>query len=106
MSFFGRWEIESTEMWGRDYIDLLERGHFLIAADGTGSFVFGNMCGGIDGYTSKAGSIFEFTWDAVCDDGDRCSGRGRFELDPSGLVATGIFAIHLGDISAIQVVRC
>lgn len=105
MSFFDRWEIESMEVWDRDYIDLLERGHFKIAADGTGSFVFGNMRGGIDGYTSECGRIFEFTWDATGDDGDLHSGRGRFEMEAGGNTCVGVFAIHLGDISKIRVRR-
>ncbi|MEM1143654.1 MAG: hypothetical protein AAGI88_13825 [Pseudomonadota bacterium] len=105
MSFTGRWEIESMEVWGREYIDLLERGHFEVSANGTGSFVFGNLRGGIHGQARDDDRVFEFSWEAMEDRGDIRSGRGRLEIGADSATCTGVFAIHMGDVSKMVLKR-
>lgn len=60
--------------WG-DYIDLIDKGHFEILADGTGELVFGAIDASLDGETVKYRRRVEYTWQGDCE-GDGISGRG------------------------------
>lgn len=103
VDYLGRWDIDSMELWPKDYIDCNEPGHFLIAADGTGNFIFGAVEASIDGYYCKETGRFEYTFQGT-NDRDPICGRGWFFFESSETGVGSIF-IHMGDVSAIELQR-
>lgn len=65
-------KIEGMEMWDRDYIDLIEPGHFLFEKDGPGEFVCGIMRGFMDCRYDKAALKIKFSWQGVCESDNYC----------------------------------
>jgi len=92
------------DAWDQDFVDLLEPGHFSIRADGSGSFVFGAVQGGMDCRKEDAegGPRLAFTWEG-CDEMDPASGRGWIQVDGGEL--TGHIFFHLGDDSGFRAKR-
>ena len=99
----GRWDIESMEMWDREYIDLIEPGYFLINADGTGEFLFGVVSGSMDGRLYGESGRFEFSWEGG-DDNDPACGRGWLVFQHSNS-ANGKIYFHMGDESSLKLAR-
>ncbi|WP_234892769.1 hypothetical protein [Sinorhizobium meliloti] len=44
----GRWRIVEADLWGRDYLDLVEPATITIRANGHGEIAFGAMQAGLD----------------------------------------------------------
>ncbi len=99
----GRWRIEEMSEWDKDYIDMMEEGHFQIMKDGSGSFVFGVLYGEVDGEWTENGTSYSYSWIGSCE-GDEISGRGSFRLLSPDL-AEGQFSIYRGDKSKIKIRR-
>ena len=102
----GRWSIDSTSMWDRDYIDEEVPGYFDFGANGLGSFQFGYVQGDVDYRVTERGDkpTVEFSFE-VGDgaDGMPCVGRGWMTLD--GETLKGMFFFHRGDESEIELRR-
>lgn len=99
--FAGRWLIEEMELWDRDFIDLIEQGHFTFEADGSGSFAFGAVNGYM--YCKKSKGKLEFTFEGE----DECtpvSGRGYVKILKDGKLIGRIY-FHQGDDSAFTALR-
>lgn len=64
----GRWRIVEADLWGRDYLDLVEAGTITIRANGFGEITFGAMQAGLD--LAYSTSSVSFTWSG-CDEWTR-----------------------------------
>lgn len=100
-SFTGKWLIEEMELWDRDFIDLVERGHFTFESDGNGFFNFGAVSGYMDCKINK--DRLEFTFEGE-DEGDSASGYGHVNL-LDGDKLSGRIYFHQGDDSGFTAVR-
>jgi hypothetical protein len=102
MSVVGRWRIVEMELWDQDAVDLVAQGFIEFQPDGTGSFGFIAVQGGVDWREApregRPGS--EFSWEGF-DDGDPASGRGWARLEPDGEMRGRLY-FHLGDDSGFH----
>lgn len=98
----GRWFIKETELWDRDFLDMLEPAHMDFNKNGLGYFIFGAVQGEMDYVRCERGGkqAVEFTW-AGDDDGHEASGRGWAELEEDGTLSGRIF-FHMGDNSGFR----
>lgn len=96
----GKWRIVSSDMWDRDFLDLVEPAYILFSPQGRGEFVFGAVTGTMD--CSFGGNTAFFTW-IGSDEMDEVSGSGEAELDDDGSLTIDLKR-HLGD-EAILVAR-
>jgi len=88
-------------MWGQDFFDLIEPGHYRFDENGLGYFIFGAVEGQIDYRLSDDGQRFELSWSGNEEGGEK-SGRGWFEvISPD--TAEGRFYIHCGDESVLEI---
>lgn len=101
--FVGRWRITWMEMWGQDYVDLVEPGYFEFDEENMGQFVFGAVSGWIDARASSRTPLIEYSWQGACEGDDLC-GRGWFEF-PNPNKGEGMLFIHCGDESGIIIER-
>lgn len=99
----GRWRIKWMEMWDQEFVDLVEPGCFQFGEDGLGFFIFGAVQGQIDYRASDDETRVDFSWSGN-DEGREKSGRGWFEFQ-SATLAKGLFFIHCGDESAVELER-
>ena len=99
--FAGKWLIKEMELWDRDFIDLVERGHFTFEQDGSGSFAFGAVSGYMDCKGSKGKLEFTFQGEDEC---DPTSGRG-YVKSAKGNKLSGRIYFHDGDDSRFTAVR-
>lgn len=97
----GSWRITESDLWDRDYLDLVGPATMTIRADGDGEIVFGAMQASLD--VEYAGSMVLFTW-AGFDEMDKVSGSGSAELLDDGTVEIE-FAYHLGDEAVLKALR-
>jgi len=98
-----RWEIESMELWAKDYIDCNEPGYVKINADGTGEFVFGAVSASIDGEFCKETNRSEYSWEGI-NDRDPICGRDWYMFE-NAHAAKGQLFIPIGDSSLITLAR-
>ncbi|MDA3922681.1 MAG: hypothetical protein PF501_18690 [Salinisphaera sp.] len=101
-AFDGYWKITWMQEWDRDFVDLVEPGHFRFEGD-IGNFVFGAVTGQLDLRYGAEGDHVAFSW-AGMDEGDDVSGRGWLQLTAAD-TAEGRLLIHLGDESDIRLER-
>ncbi|MBV7518356.1 hypothetical protein [Ensifer sp. ENS12] len=92
----GRWRIVEADLWGRDYLDLVEPATITIRANGHGEIAFGAMQAGLElGYSTSMVSFDEL---------DEVSGDGHAELLDSGSIEI-TFAYHNGDEAILKAKR-
>ena len=99
--FLGKWRIVEMEQWDRDYIDLVVPGYIKFERDGTGSFQFGVVEGGLDFRIEVIGGAesIEFLWFWNSEIDEAC-GRGWAMLQ--GQMLNGRIFIHGSDDSAFR----
>lgn len=99
--FVGNWRITHMDEWDQNFVDLEAPGHFTIREDGTGSFAFGAVKGGIDCQIERdfGNEVLMFSWDGT-DECDPASGRGWVKV--TGKQMEGHLFFHLGDDSAFK----
>jgi hypothetical protein len=68
----GKWRIVETDLWGKDYLDMLEPAFIAFKDDGRGEFRFGCVTAGLDCHYSSAAA--DFTWQGA-DEMDEASGE-------------------------------
>jgi len=120
--FIGTWHITAMALWDDDYVNMERQAFIEIGPDSLGSFQFGLVRGGLDGYidaleeTSGSESSrqrlasvratparFAFTWDGL-DELDEVSGSGWMRLTGTD-EAVGLIKIHGGDRSTFRALR-
>lgn len=89
----GRWRIIATDLWDKDYLDMLGPAHITFQADGAGEFAFGVVTAGLQCYYSSDGA--SFTW-AGFDEMDEISGDGSADLADDGTLE-GEICFYNGD---------
>jgi hypothetical protein len=89
----GKWRIVETDLWGKDYLDMLEPAFIAFKDDGRGEFRFGCVTAGLDCHYSSAAA--DFTWQGA-DEMDEASGDGLALLEDDGSL-TGEISFHRGD---------
>lgn len=97
----GKWRIIEMEMWGSDFLDLVEPAYVRFDAQGRGAFVFGAVYGSLD--CRYGPDSVDFTWQGS-DEMDEACGDGDAELDEDGLL-TGEIRFHGGDHSTLKARR-
>lgn len=89
----GKWRIVSSDVWDRDFLDLVEPAYILFSPQGGSEFAFGAVTGTMD--CSFGGNTAFFTW-VGSDEMDEVSGSGEAELDDDGTLTVNLNR-HLGD---------
>ncbi|NKW71836.1 hypothetical protein HGD85_02395 [Rhodobacteraceae bacterium R_SAG10] len=89
----GKWRIISSDMWDRDFLDLVEPAYIVFSPQGGGEFVFGAVTGSMD--CRYGGNTAFFTW-IGSDEMDEVSGSGEAELDDDDTLTIDLHR-HLGD---------
>ena len=79
----GRWRIIEADLWGRDYLDLVQSAYLQIDRDGQAEFAFGCITAG--GELEYSRTIVYFRWSGF-DEGDKVSGNGSAELQEDGTI--------------------
>jgi hypothetical protein len=103
--FIGTWHIYSMEMWDESYFNMETQAFITVRPENLGSFQFGLVSGGLDGYLERTGAKqrFVFTWEGN-DEMDPASGSGWLRLkDENELL--GSIKFHLGDRSKFRARR-
>ena len=73
----GRWRIVQADLWGRDYLDLVEPAYLQIGNDGWAEFAFSAVNASAELEYSRC--IVFFRWSGF-DEADEISGHGSAEL--------------------------
>lgn len=94
----GRWRIVETDLWDREYLDMLDPAHITFQAGGRGEFAFGCVSATLHGHLNGAGAFF--TWSGF-DENDEVSGEGAAELQSDGTLS-GEICFHNGDEAAFK----
>jgi len=89
----GKWRITKSDLWDKDYLDLVEPAHAIFQDDGHGEIAFGAMNAGLD--LEYAKTMVFFTWEGF-DEMDEVRGSGSAELNDDGTLSIE-FAYHNGD---------
>lgn len=89
----GKWRIVSSDLWDRDFLDLVEPAYILFSPQGGSEFVFGAVTGTMD--CSFGENTVFFTW-IGSDEMDEVSGSGEAEMDDNGTLTVDLNR-HLGD---------
>ncbi len=97
----GRWRITESDLWGRDFLDLVGPAHLELGDRGLGSFSFGAVSANIDYRVSLRDDrpAVEFSWEGY-DEDMQVTGRGWAMLDEAGNLRVHLF-FHCGDDSAL-----
>jgi hypothetical protein len=103
--FIGTWHIYSMELWDESYFNEETQAFIQIGPDNLGSFQFGLVGGGVDGYLEGRGRSqrFVFTWEGS-DEMDPASGGGWLQLKGENELL-GSIKFHLGDRSRFRARR-
>ena len=80
-AILGRWRIVETDLWAKDYLDMVEPAHITFQADGTGEFAFGCVNATLRCHYSHDGA--SFTW-AGFDEMDEVNGEGSADIADDG----------------------
>ena len=97
----GRWRIVESDLWDRDYLDLVEPAFLHIDPDGTGELAFGVVTAALD--VDYARTVVFFTF-IGSDEGDEVSGSGSAELGDDGVLEIEI-SFHNGDDAILKASR-
>jgi hypothetical protein len=97
----GRWRIVEADLWGRDYLDLVEPAYIAFARNGQGEFAFGAVSATME--LEYASRIIFFRWSGF-DEGDEITGSGSAELDDDGTIEIEI-SPHDGDAAVLKARR-
>lgn len=97
-SLAGKWRIVEMELWGADFLDMLEPAYIAFDGKGSGEFLFGCVIASLDCDDTPGGT--EFTWQGH-DEMDEASGDGFAELEDDGSL-TGEIHFHNGDESTFK----
>jgi hypothetical protein len=103
--FIGTWHIYSMEMWDESYFNMETQAFITVRPENLGSFQFGLVSGGLDGYLERTGAKqrFVFTWEGN-DEMNPASGSSWLRLkDENELL--GSIKFHLGDRSKFRARR-
>jgi hypothetical protein len=103
--FVGTWHICSMEMWDEDYFNEETQAFIQVRPENLGSFQFGLVSGGLDGYLEGRGrnQRFVFTWGGS-DEMDPVSGGGWLQLKGENELL-GSIKFHMGDRSKFRARR-
>src|SRR3954447_9524505 len=103
--FIGRWHIYAMELWNASYFNMERQAFIEIRKENLGSFQFGLVSGGLDGYLEgkPPKQRFVFTWEGN-DEMDPASGSGWLKLRGEGELV-GSIKFHLGDRSKFKARR-
>ena len=77
----GRWRIVASDLWDRDYLDLVAPAYFQIGAEGWAEFSFGAVDATAE--LEYGRRMIFFHWSGF-DEGDGISGDGSAELHDDG----------------------
>lgn len=100
-SLVGRWRIVETNLWDKDYLDMLGPAHITFQANGRGEFAFGCVNATFDcDHTARSVS---FSWTGF-DENDEVSGDGSADLDDDGTLE-GEISFHNGDEAELKARR-
>jgi hypothetical protein len=94
----GKWRIVEMEMWGIDFLDMLEPAYIAFDGKGSGEFLFGCVTASLDCADTPGGA--DFTWQGH-NEMDEAGGDGFAELDDDGSL-TGEICFHNGDESGFK----
>ena len=94
----GRWRIVASDMWDRDYLDLIDPAFIHIDRDGQGELPFGVVT--VSLRLDYAHTVAFFTFEGS-DEGDEVNGSGSAELLDDGTLEIEI-AFHLGDEAVLR----
>ena len=97
----GRWRIVESDMWDRDYLDLVEPASITIDRGGRGELAFGVVNASLDLEYSQ--TVVFFTFEGS-DEGDEVNGSGSAELLDDGTLEIEI-AFHLADEAVLRAKR-
>jgi hypothetical protein len=97
----GRWRIVESDVWDRDYLDLVEPAIFWVDANGHGELVFGVVYAALSVDYAHTVVFFSFTGS---DEGDEVSGSGSAELDNDGTLEIEI-SFDNGDDAILKATR-
>ena len=100
-NLIGRWRIIETDLWDRDYLDMLDPAHITFRAGGRGDFAFGCVHATLGGQPS--GKALSFTWTGF-DENDDVSGEGFAELQDDGTLE-GEISFYNGDEATFKAHR-
>lgn len=97
----GRWRIVGSDVWDRDYLDLVEPAFFRVDVNGHGELVFGVVYAALS--VEYARTVVFFTFSGS-DEGDEVSGSGSAELGDDDVLEIGI-SFHNGDDAILRATR-
>ncbi len=89
----GRWRIVSSDVWERDYLDLVQPALIPIGQDGRGELAFGAANASLD--LADSHTVVFVTFEGF-DEGDEVNGSGSVELLEDGSLEVEI-SFRLGD---------
>ena len=94
----GKWRIIESDLWDRDYLDLVEPAQITFDTKGHGEFAFGCVNGGLN--CEYAPQTIFFAWQGF-DEMDEVSGDGSAEIDEDGTLEIEI-GFNLGDEAILK----
>ena len=97
----GRWRIVSSDVWDRDYLDLVQPAFIHIGQDGRGELAFGAANALLD--LAYSHTVVFVTFEGF-DEGDEVNGSGSDELLEDGSLEVEI-SFRLGDDAVLRAER-
>ena len=97
----GRWRIVGSDLWDRDYLDLVDPAFISIGRGGRGELVFGVVNASLD--LSYSRTMVFFTFEG-CDEDNEVTGSGSAELLEDGTLELEI-SFHRGDDAVLRAER-
>ena len=97
----GRWRIVSSDLWERDYLDLVDPAFIDIGRSGRRRAGVGAVTASLD--LSYSRTIVFFTFEG-CDEDDEVTGSGSAELLEDGTLEVEI-SFHRGDDTVLRAER-
>ena len=94
----GRWRIVRSDLWDRDYLDLVDPAFINIGGGGHGELAFGVVNASLDLAYSRTIVFFTFVG---FDEGDEVNGSGSAEILNDGALEVEI-SFHLGDDATLR----
>jgi hypothetical protein len=97
----GRWRVVGSDVWDRDYLDLVDPAFISIGHHGRGELAFGVVNASLDLAYSR--TIVFFTFEGF-DEGDEVKRSGSAEFLDDGTLEVEI-SFHLGDEAILRAER-